>query len=247
MASLENQKASLQRLSSNRWQRPGYPANRNGSRTTKPRKADEAYGKLKELILTSDLAPGEMLDERHLMELLETGRTPLREAIQRLAHEGLVSIAPRKGSWVTDLSISDLQELISAREVVEPAVAASAAGRVTPEDIGTLRGLIDDVTETYRAGDLLASIQSDRAFHTRLALMSDNTYLARIVDDINTATLRYWHLSFKHAGDLTQTYDHHHRIIEQLERRDPEGVRQALLDHIDIFRSRMQQVLGSGM
>lgn len=118
-----------------RFQRLRHPTSSNGSHPSKPRKADEAYGWLKDLILTGDLIPGEMLDERHLMELLEIGRTPLREAIQRLAHERLVSIAPRKGSWVTDLSISDLQELIGARELVEPAVAASAASRVTPDDI----------------------------------------------------------------------------------------------------------------
>lgn len=202
---------------------------------------------LKNLILTSELAPGEMLDERYLMEALEIGRTPLREAIQRLAHEGLVAIAPRKGSWVTDLSISDLQDLIAARELVEPAVAASAAVRVTPADIAHLRELIDAVTDAYKAGELLESIQADRRFHRTLALIGGNNYLARVVDDINTATLRYWHISFKHAGDLTQTYDHHLRIVERLECQDADGARQALLDHINIFRVRMQQVLGSGL
>ncbi|CAN5805492.1 hypothetical protein BH23CHL2_BH23CHL2_18910 [soil metagenome] len=103
------------------------------------------------------------------------------------------------------------------------------------------------MADAYRAGDLLASIQADRAFHRSLAMMSGNSYLANVVDDINTATLRYWHLSFKHAGDLDETYSHHHKIVDQMERQDAENVRQALLDHIDIFRKRMQQVLGNGM
>lgn len=218
-----------------------------GAQRAKPRKADEAYGMLKDLILTSELAPGEILDERYLMEALDIGRTPLREAIQRLAHEGLVAIAPRKGSWVTDLSISDLQELIAARELVEPAVAASAANRVTPGDIKHLQEIIASITSAYHAGDLLASIQADRNFHHSLALIGGNSYLARIVDEINTATLRYWHLSFKHAGDLMQTSHHHQKIIAQLERRDPEGVSEALREHIGIFRLRMQQVLGRGL
>jgi DNA-binding GntR family transcriptional regulator len=211
------------------------------------RKADKAYLMLKDLILTSNLAPGEMLDERYLMETLEIGRTPLREAIQRLAHEGLVAIAPRKGSWVTDLSISDLQELIAARELVEPAVAASAASRATSADIEHLQQLIEAVSGAYKAGDLLASIQADRDFHRTIALIGGNRYLAGVVDDINTATLRYWHLSFKHAGDLFQTCDHHLKIVDQLKRQDPQGARLALHDHIELFRVRMQQVLGRGL
>ena len=246
MAEISSQDTVIRDSSRYHWRRLGHPIDKNGASWQKPRKADEAYGMVKDLILTGELAPGAMLDERHLIELLDVGRTPLREAIQRLAHEGLVAIAPRKGSWVTDLSISDLQELIAARELVESAVAASAVARITPEEIGHLRGLIDEVSEAYRDGDLLASIQADRAFHRSIALIGGNSYLARIVDDINTSTLRYWHLSFKHAGDLTETYSHHHKIIDRLEAGDAEGVRQAMLDHIDIFRTRMQQVLGSG-
>lgn len=247
MSSMEHQKAALLGTTRYRWQRFGQPVSRNGSGPQKPRKADEAHGLLQDLILTGELAPGEMLDERHLIETLELGRTPLREAIQRLAHEGLVAIAPRKGSWVSNLSITDLKELIGARELVEPSVAAAAVERVTPAEIEHLHQLIDDIGGAFLAGDLLASIQSDRTFHHSLALVSGNTYLARIVDDINTATLRYWHLSFKHAGDLDVTYQHHHAIVEQLERQDAEGIRQAMLDHINIFRRRMQQVLGNGM
>ena len=247
MAGISSQNTVIRDSSRHHWRRLGHAIDSNGASRQKPRKADEAYGMVKDLILSGELAPGTVLDERHLIGTLEVGRTPLREAIQRLAHEGLVAIAPRKGSWVTDLSISDLQELISARALVEPAVAASAVARITPADIEHLRQLIDEVTDAYRDGDLLASIQADRAFHRSIALIGGNSYLARIVDDINTSTLRYWHLSFKHAGDLTQTYEHHNKIVEKLEARDTEGVRQALLDHIDIFRTRMQQVLGSGI
>ncbi len=247
MASLGDPKPALQSTTAYQLPRRGRRGSQNGAGRQKPRKADEAYRMMKNLILTSELAPGEMLDERYLMEVLEIGRTPLREAIQRLAHEGLVAIAPRKGSWVTDLSISDLQDLIAARELVEPAVAASAAVRATQDDIAHLEELIGATTSAYKTGDLLASIQSDRRFHRTMAQIGGNNYLARVVDDINTATLRYWHISFKHAGDLTQTYDHHLRIVDELKRQDAEGARQALLDHIDIFRVRMQQVLGSGL
>ncbi len=219
----------------------------NGAGLPKPRKADEAYRLLKDLILTGELTPGTMLDERQMMEALDVGRTPLREAIQRLAHERLVVIAPRKGSWVSELSLSDLQELIAARELVEPPVAAAAAMRVSPEEIEELRRLVDEASAAIAAGDFLTAIQTDRTFHRVLAGISGNAYLARVVDDINTSMLRYWHLSFIHAGDLTQTYNHHHEIVNRLEEGEADQVREALEEHIAIFRSRMQQVLGGGM
>lgn len=247
MSRAPERKRARQTLPSLRSVRLGPPPSPNGSRPTKPRKADEAYGMLKDMILTSELAPGQMLDERALMEQLSIGRTPLREAIQRLAHERLINIAPRKGSWVSDLSISDLQDLIAARELVEPPVAAQATAKIVPEEIAELRGLVDRASEAIIAGDFLAAIQADRTFHQRLAQIAGNTYLARVVDEINTATLRYWHLSFKHAGDLTETYNHHNAIVDRLEAGDAEGVRQALHDHIGIFRRRMQHVLGSGL
>lgn len=247
MSPVPERPRARQKIPSLRSVRLGPPPSPNGARPTKPRKADEAYGLLKDMILTSELAPGQLLDERALMEQLGIGRTPLREAIQRLAHERLVRITPRKGSWVSDLSISDLQDLIAARELVEPPVAAQATARITPEEIAELRRLVDQASDAIIAGDYLAAIQADRAFHRLLAQIAGNAYLARVVDEINTAALRYWHLSFKHAGDLTETYNHHNAIVDRLEAGDADGVRQALHDHIGIFRRRMQQVLGSGL
>lgn len=219
----------------------------NGYRLIKPRKADEAYCKLKDLILTMELPPGQMLDERELMELLETGRTPLREAIQRLAHDRLISIAPRKGSWVSELSLADLQELIAARELVEPPVAASASAHVTASDIASLRQIVERAANALVAGDLLAAIQGDRTFHHSLAMIGGNSYLARVVDDINTATLRYWHLSFRHLHDLRPAHNHHFRILDRLEEGNPAALEAVMREHIDVFRRRMQEVLGNGV
>jgi DNA-binding GntR family transcriptional regulator len=233
-----------------RWRRFDYLNERsdlNGFRLVKPRKADAAYCKLKDLILTSELTPGEMLDERELMERLDTGRTPLREAIQRLAHDRLVSIAPRKGSWVSELSIADLQELTAARELVEPPVAASATAHITAADIASLRLLVERAANALQAGDLLAAIQGDRAFHHSLAMIGGNSYLARVVDDINTATLRYWHLSFRHVHDISPAHNHHFRILDCLEEGDPAAVEAVMREHIDVFRRRMQEVLGNGV
>src|SRR6188472_815872 len=92
----------------------------------KPTKADDAYDELKRLIVSLQIAPGEPLNERTLMLKMDIGRTPLREAIQRLTMEQLVTSLPRRGYFVRELSISELNEMISARHVVEPAVTRMA-------------------------------------------------------------------------------------------------------------------------
>jgi DNA-binding GntR family transcriptional regulator len=239
----------LHGLSGFRRQRFGYlpeQSDLNGYRLAKPRKADEAYAKLKDLILAMDLAPGQMLDERELMERLDTGRTPLREAIQRLAHDRLVSIAPRKGSWVSELSLADLHELVGARELVEPPVAASATAHITAADIALLRQLVERSANALQAGDLLGAIQGDRTFHHSVAMIGGNGYLARVVDDINTATLRYWHVSFRHLHDFRPAHNHHFKILDRLEEGDPAAVEAVMREHIEVFRRRMQEVLGNG-
>lgn len=209
----------------------------------RPRKADAAYFRLKHLILTLQLAPGQALDERDLMETVGTGRTPLREAIQRLSHERLIVTVPRKGSYVAELSVTVLQELIAARRLVEPPVAALAAEVISTSELEALRDLVDRAHTAVATDDIASAIYFDLAFHRNLAIASGNDYLARIVNDINTAALRYWYVSYGRVGGTGSAFAHHYRILEQLEARDPEAVAQSLLDHVEIFTTRMREAL----
>lgn len=208
-----------------------------------PRKADAAYFWLKHLILTLQLAPGQALDERDLMEKVGTGRTPLREAIQHLSHERLIVTVPRKGSYVADLSITELQELIAARRLVEPSVAATAAEAISLSELEALRDLVDRAHNAVATDDIASAIYFDLAFHRNLAIASGNEYLARIVNDINTAALRYWYVSYGRVGGTGLAFAHHYRILEHLEAHDPEAVAQSLLEHVEIFTTRMREAL----
>lgn len=220
-------------------------AGNGAARSEKPRKADQAYRQLKDMILALDLEPGQSLDERELMDRLMIGRTPLREAIQRLAHERLVRVEPRRGSWVSELSLSELHEMMAARELVEPAISAMAATRVSEEQAAQLGDLVMATSRAMDQKDVSLAVTLDRQFHRDLAKVGGNSYLATIVDQINTAMLRYWHVSFRWGGDLGPGAAHHHTLLERVLSRDPEAAAAEMRAHITIFRERMMHALES--
>jgi DNA-binding GntR family transcriptional regulator len=217
------------------------------TRTTTPlaRKADTAYEELKRNIVTLQIQPGEPLTVPQLMERFQMGRTPLREAIQRLVRERLALEIPRRGCYVTELSVLRLNEMILAREVIEPANARLAARWITAEEIAQLRRVIDEGTVTV-SDDLEAGLYIDLEFHRQLARTSRNRFLAEAVNEINTAMLRYWYISMRAFDrDLPQIFKNHHRIVDLLELHDGPAVEEAMHQHIDVFRQRIQQSIGT--
>ena len=96
--------------------------------------AEKAYDAIRDLIVSLELAPGAVIDERELMERLGIGRTPVREALRRLAHEGLVEVYPRRGMFVTGVDVRELARLSEVRAVLEPEAARLAAERATEAD-----------------------------------------------------------------------------------------------------------------
>ncbi len=96
--------------------------------------ADQAYIALRGLIVSLELAPGAVIDERALIERLGIGRTPIREALRRLAHEQLVEVFPRRGMFVTNVDVRDLARISEVREALEPEAARLAAERATEEE-----------------------------------------------------------------------------------------------------------------
>lgn len=213
--------------------------------TIKPTKADDAYDELKRLIVSLRIAPGEPLNERTLMAAMDVGRTPLREAIQRLALEQLVTSLPRRGYYVRDLSISELNEMIAARHVVEPAVARMAVPHMTPSGIACLREIVAVTRVELDQHDHEASMYHDLEFHRTIAEASGNHYLAAVAIQINTRLLRYWYVSFSMMAYDVPTFAHHSQLVDLIEARDEDGVEAAMHDHIEMFRDRVRQIIGN--
>ena len=115
------------------------------------RLSDKAYELIRHKIITLELPPLAPIDEQALMEDLQLGRTPIREALQRLAAEDLVLLAPRRGMFVADISITDLQKIFELRMVLEGFCARLAAERVTPEQLAKMEAAIQELAQVPAA------------------------------------------------------------------------------------------------
>ena len=109
--------------------------------------ADKAYHEIRLLIVSLELAPGAVIDERELIERLEIGRTPIREALRRLAHERLVEVYPRRGMFVTGVDVRELARLSEVREVLEPEAARLAAERATDAEREQLSAIAEEKSD----------------------------------------------------------------------------------------------------
>jgi DNA-binding GntR family transcriptional regulator len=209
----------------------------------RPLKVESTYHLLKRLIVTLELPPGAPLEERELMDRYSVGRTPLREAMFKLSHERLVVHSPRRGVRVSDLSILDLQEMIEARSSIEPLVTRRAATRVTSADLANLARILSDAEAAIEAGDIETTVNLDVRFHAVIAWANDNRYFASMAEQMDTAMLRYWYISYTRKNGVPTSFAHHHALFDALAQGDPDLAERRSLEHIDIFKSRMRDLV----
>jgi DNA-binding GntR family transcriptional regulator len=219
------------------------PPGREQNARPGPLKVDRAYQELRRMIVTHELPPGTPLDERELIERLGTGRTPLREAILRLAQERLIVRSPRRGAWVSQLSLSDIQQLNEARLLIEPQVARLAASHITPTAVERLRMIMARTEEPVANHDFEPISRADLDFHILLGGLSGNEYLTHFSLEINTALLRYWHLSFRRGDSSVVWYESHLTLANLICAGDVDGAEREAFRHIDSFRARMREFM----
>lgn len=201
----------------------------------------QAYQRLRDLIVTLRLQPGALINEAALMEELQVGRTPLREAIQRLAGEGLVVLQPRRGAFVAGLSLLDLQQIFELRRELEGYAAGLAAERATPADLAALQAALDQLPPA--SADPRALIEVDRAFHRALARAAHNRFLESTLSRLYNLNLRLWYLALDQIGPMESAIREHRRVLDALRQRDSALAAAALRDHITHFQTRIKALL----
>jgi DNA-binding GntR family transcriptional regulator len=153
--------------------------------------AERAYRGLESRLVTLQLAPGAVVSEKDLAVLVDIGRTPVREAIQRLSADGLLQVLPRKGLLVTPLSRSDLSRIIEARRVLERLMVVKASERATADQRTALRAL---AKELYSAADHLdVFFQLDRRLNRLLEEACDNPFLVNALSAMHSQCRRLWY------------------------------------------------------
>lgn len=174
-----------------------------------------AYRALERSIVMLELAPGSVTTEGALIERVGLGRTPVREAIQRLAWEGLIEVRPRAGLAIAPLNAPDWLRVLDARCGVEEVLARSAARHATKHAAGQFHAAALAMHAAAAAGDVPAFLEGDKALDEALAAAADNPFAARLAAPLQTHSRRFW---FRYQADsgLAAAAERHVRLIEAI-------------------------------
>ena len=196
--------------------------------------AEQAYCLLEEKLVTLQLAPGELIGEKALIESTGIGRTPVREAIQRLSAEGLLQILPRVGLMVTPLRRSDLMQIIETRRVLERLMVVKAAERATPDQRQALRVLASHLDA---AGDnLQVFFRLDHRLDELLEAACNNRYLVKALTAMHSQCRRLWYLH-RHKLNLPRSAQLHGGLARAVADEDGAGAIRALDEIITILEN----------
>jgi DNA-binding GntR family transcriptional regulator len=201
--------------------------------------ADKAYHAIRGLIVSLDLAPGAVIDERALIERLGIGRTPVREALRRLAQERLVEVYPRRGMFVTGVDVRELARLSEVRAVLEPEAARLAAERATEAD----RAELEELLEELDAGDDRALIDLDERIHRAVYRAAHNDLLEATLEQYYVLALRIWLLALDRAHELKDAVQEHRALLEAIRDGDAERAAETMRSHVQNFEQAMHRVL----
>jgi DNA-binding GntR family transcriptional regulator len=199
---------------------------------------DRAYAEIEEMIITLRLAPGSAISESELSAHLGIGRTPIREALQRLARERLVAIFPRRGIFVTDINVASQLRLLETRRELERLIARSAARRATADERDRFRALAAAFEAAAKANDDVTFMRIDRDFNVLCSAASHNEFAAGAMSLMHSLSRRFWYLHYKQAADMPQTAKLHADIARAIAAGDEERAAKAsdrLLNLIEKF------------
>ena len=203
--------------------------------------ADRAYYAIRELIVTLELPPGAVVREPELTEQLGIGRTPVREALRRLAQERLVEVFPRRGMFVTKVDVRDLARLCEVRLALEPEAARFAAERATQADLAELREVLAEL-DVRRKRDPRALIDLDERIHRAIYHASHNPYLAETLEEYYAHALRIWMVALART-DIGAAVSVHHAVLEAVVRGDGARAARLMREHVESFETAVRDVL----
>jgi DNA-binding GntR family transcriptional regulator len=205
--------------------------------------ADRAYAELRDRIIELRIAPGEPINEDALGSELQMGRTPVREAIKRLALENLVTVFPRRGTFASEINITDLAQIADVRVPLEGHAAARAAERLTPARREELEELRQELAEQDSSDDVGTLIQLDARVHRFVYRAAANPYLEATLARYFNLSLRIWHLVLDRLPHLSARVVEHERLLDAIAAGDAERARTIAAEHVMTFEQEIRAVL----
>lgn len=197
--------------------------------------AERVYAQIKEMILMGEIAPLQRIDEQELRAELDVGRTPIREALQRLSYDGLVTVAPFRGTVASGIDLSDLDQIMEERIPLEILGSRLATQRATDEDVQRLRERLDaygDIARLCEEGRFVELLRLDQEIHQGITELAQNKFLDRDVQRLRDLTWRF-HILFYRRRNPTpeQSFNNYDELIEALAAGDPDRMERAVRDH----------------
>ncbi|SDF22645.1 GntR family transcriptional regulator [Sporomusa acidovorans] len=199
---------------------------------------------LREAIVAGTLKPGERLMEIQLAEELGVSRTPVREAIRKLELEGFVVMIPRRGTYVADLSIKDINEVFEIRTALDVLAAGLAVERITEDELEQLERLLVEIVELLdHQDDIEKIVEVDSQFHDVLYRASRNDRLVGIINNLREQFTRFRSISIQYPGRMRISVEEHRRLVEAIATRDTELAQQIAREHMENSEQTLLQDL----
>ena len=194
---------------------------------------DVVFRTLRQAILTGEMKPGERLLEIHLANKLGVSRTPIREAIRKLELEGLVTMIPRRGAEVAQITEKSMKDVLEVRKVLDDLSVELACERITEEEKELLKNACVDFEEAVKTGDFAKIAKTDVAFHDIIVTATRNIRLSQMVNNLAEQMYRY---RFEYIKDSTQharLVQEHEEICQGIIAGDKKRALEAIEKHID--------------
>jgi len=199
---------------------------------------DRAYRLIEELIVTLALPPETILSEQSLAARIGIGRTPIREALQRLARDGLVVILPRRGILVSQINLKSQMRLLEVRRELERLMARGAAERATADETALFATIAREMRRAASENDDMTFMRLDRQFNELVSHAARNEFASRAMGLMHGLSRRFWYQHYRESGDLPLSARLHAEVADAIALRNPEAAAKAsdrLIDYIESF------------
>lgn len=208
----------------------------------------EVAERLRQRIFAHELPPGAWIDEQKLAEEYGISRTPLREALKVLASEGLVTLKPRRGCYVTEISAADIDDIFPLMAMLEGRCAFEAVRRIRREDVEEIQAIHAALEEAAVKGEIEAFFEANQEFHRKIQELAGNRWLLSVIQDLRKVLKLSRLHSLSLEGRLQQSLEEHREIVAAILAGQAEKAEKAMHDHLLSGRealARMQEIPAS--
>jgi len=213
--------------------------------TDAPSYATQATQLIKDVILRGEYKAGQWLSEGHISESIGISRSPIREAFQKLAKEGLIELVPRKGAFVATLGLKEVEDLFEVREVLEIMAVRLASDRARQSQLDALSEFMESTTLIIK-GNKYTEYPWSFDFHLQLVRCAQNKKLEEKVHEVNARLLLVRHRSASESGRAQNALMEHKKVLEAVHKRDPDAAERLMKSHIRTARENVTKIVTGG-